>query len=78
MMVLIFREMVILRSLQSREVSHQVAGMLALIFRADGHPPCPPVQGGPHQVAGMIVLIFREMVILLALQSREVLIKWQV
>jgi hypothetical protein len=29
-------------------------------------------------VAGIIVLIFREMVILLALQSREVLIKWQV
>jgi hypothetical protein len=29
-------------------------------------------------VAGMMALIFREMVILLALQSREVLIKWQV
>jgi hypothetical protein len=29
-------------------------------------------------VAGKMVLIFREMVILLALQSREVLIKWQV
>jgi hypothetical protein len=29
-------------------------------------------------VAGMMVIIFREMVILLALQSREVLIKWQV
>jgi hypothetical protein len=29
-------------------------------------------------LAGIMVLILREMVILLALQSREVLIKWQV
>jgi hypothetical protein len=45
-------------------------------LQGDGHPPGPPVQGGPHPVAGMMVLIFREMVILLALQSKEVLIKW--
>ncbi len=75
--VLIFREMVILLALQSREASSS-GRYDGSHLQGDGHPPCPPVQGGPHKEEGMMALILREMVILLALQSGEVLIKWQV